>query len=163
MVSEFDILEDVLGSLDGEEQNGIKFKPNLQYGSHADMLRYIRSSDKDNTVKYPMIWIETPFRTDQDYRTKIGEANLTIILATLTSQDLSNTSRVKTTMARTLEPLYDEVSEALIKHKATTIVGATGKEVFFNYDSDGIKEMSDIWDAIKMTVKVKFKYSCFVK
>lgn len=163
MVSEFDILESVLGNITGELSGGRVFNPTLQYGSHADMLRYIRSVDKSHTVKYPLIWVETPFSTDHDYRKKTGETNLTIILATLSNQELSNTSRVHTTMAKTLEPLYAKVSEALINSKPTSIAGSTGKEVYFNYDSDEEKSMSDIWDAIKMTVTIRFKYSCLKK
>lgn len=166
MASEFDILAEIVSNIPTiKREGGKEYKTVFQYGTHADMLRYLRSKRKDGASPYyPLVWLETPTDTVHDFRMNEIDGEFNIIIATKSDNIKSNLQRNNTTLKNTLNPVYDYLVKALKSSRATKLIGDTvGKSVFFNYDSDAEKGSTDIWDAIKFTPNIKFKLNCKVK
>lgn len=159
---EFKIIEGRLNGLDPIVSDGIEFKPVFGYGSKKDLRAHLRSERKDGDSYYPLVWLMTPFKTTGDFfLTGRAEAEIDLILATLTSRDIANKERVRITFEKTLEPLLENVVARLRTGGNTGIQdGIFNVEKFFGYDTDSSNAVSDVWDAITLQVKIKLKYIC---
>ena len=159
---EFKILEERLSGLDPIVSGGTSFTPVFGYGSKKDLMAHLRSERKDGESYYPLVWLMTPFKTTGDhYITGRAEAEIDLIVATLTNRDISNKERVRITFENTLEPLLENIVRSLRYGGNTGIQdGVFNVEKFFGYDTDSSNAASDVWDAITLQVKIKLKYIC---
>jgi len=159
---EFKIIEERLNGLDPIVSDGLEFTPVFGYGSKKDLMAHLRSERKDGDSYYPLVWLMTPFKTDGDYfATGRAEAEVDLIIATLTSRDISNKERVRITFENTLEPLLENVVARLRTGGGTSVQdGIFNVEKFFGYDTDSSNAASDVWDAITLQIKIKIKYIC---
>lgn len=143
-------LKELFNTLPEIEVNGKNYKPQFDFGSHKDLLKFLNQKAKEGGTVYPLIWLETPIE-------KVGKENritvdLKLVLATLTNSEISNIERLNLTFGTTLVPLYKNVLKALQQSGFTQIrnKGKNKRTDFFNY---GVKEnenqATDVWDAIK--------------
>lgn len=162
---EFRILEDVFAKLPPIDRDGTVYPIQFQYGSHADLMRYLSINRKvAGSVKYPLLWLETPITFD-GYNLKYGgrsEADIVLHIATLSNANMSNMERVRTTFANTLEPLTEEVIEILRSEPSTGIADEDSISLAktFKFDTDEENAASDIWDAISLRCRIQINYNC---
>lgn len=155
-------LDEIFSTLPELDVEGAMFKPYFDYGSHEDLLRRLKDNRKID-VKYPLIWLQNPYTLrkvkQEPYWVK---AEMTLILATLTSRNASNKERVNETMEKVLEPLHNNVIRAL-NYSGITKIEDYDDEVYFNYGPTET-ESTDIWDAIKIDIEISFKTgNCKIK
>lgn len=158
---EFKILRSILGDLDPIVYNSKEYKPIFGYGSHADLLKFLRLKRKENVmVKYPIVWVETPVLFK--YRLPFASGDMKIVIATLSNKDMSNIQRTDTTFALVLNPTLENAISALKRNQATSLVPSNEYDLtkYFNYDSDDEHEATDIWDAIKYEFKLNINTNC---
>lgn len=140
----------------------IEFKPLFEYGSHEDLLLFLKQVNHlKNKPHYPLIWLETPLAVEDSSRGIYNTTNLNLVIATLSDQDKLNKERMETTFKEVLYPLLSNIKIALSRNGVTNFSDFT-KTLHFNY-SPTEKEASEIWDAIQVQVKVRFKKNCEIK
>lgn len=160
-------LKELFETLPVQTIDGSDYKPAFDFGTHEDLLKYLKYKRKEGGKIYPLIWLETPIvKNGKEERLKI---ELKLVIATLTNSEISNTERLQLTFKTTLVPLYDNIQKALMQSGFTRILNAdkNKRADFFNYGvkdtnkktnvynygiSDTNKEKhlaTDIWDAIK--------------
>ena len=135
------------------------YKPQFDFGTHEDLLRYLNHKAKEGGKVYPLIWLETPIvKKGKENRINI---DLKLVLATLTTAELSNTERLEITFKPNLVPLYNNILKALRKSGFTRIIDAdkNKRTDFYNYGVKDKKEQrniaTDIWDAIKFECELE--------
>lgn len=159
-------LKNIFATLPSQLSNGQEFKPVYDFGNQKELLRFIKSQNKVGVSKYPLIWLETPVSLTGKADRK--ETRLTLVLATLSKQELSNDQRLETTFKNTLFPLLENVMKALQRSGKTRIKDLENVKTtnFFNY---GVKDLgqknegqvsSDIWDAIKFECTIEITAHC---
>lgn len=156
---EFKILQTVFASLDPIKIGSSKYQPVFHYGSHADLLKFLRMKRKENVAYYPLVWVETPI-TLTGY--PFGESNVNIVMATLSTSSLSNLERTDLTFGTTLNPLLDDVLYRLKSTKQTSLVDRNNQTItkYFNYDTDSSHGVPEIWDAISLKCTIRFNFNC---
>lgn len=157
--NEFVTFNEALGSLDPMVIDGTSYTPRFMYGSETDMLVYLNQKRKTGETIYPLIWIETPLTLEGNPN---AEAEVNILLATLTTSTLSNIQRTDLTFATTLDPLLEVVKKALNGQEGMKIIAPENEKVtkHFNYDTNSTTQGSDIWDAIKYECTIRFNLNC---
>lgn len=159
-------LKNIFATLPAEVENGKEFKPVYDFGNQKELLCFINSQNKLGATKYPLIWLETPVSMTGKPNQK--EVNLTLVLATLSKYELSNTQRLETTFKNTLFPLLENVLKAL-KRSGKTRIKDEGNIKTTNYFNYGVKDLrqknesqvsNDIWDAIKLECKIEITANC---
>lgn len=160
-----ELLKNIFATLPIITINGKDSKPNFDFGSHEDLLKYIDHKNKQGVAKYPLVWLETPVSFKGDTQ---GEIALKLVLATVSNSELSNTERLQVTFKTTLDPLLVNVKKALQRSGATRITDKKNN-VRTNHFNYGVKELGskkekqatvDIWDAIKFECKVIVNEMC---
>lgn len=160
---EFKILEEVLDNLPDiviERPGGDKnYKPVFNYGTKADLLKFLRLERKRAGKHYPLIWLETPIELVGDL---FPEVDCNFVLATLSNQDLSNRERIRISFDTTLEPLLKSVKNALNLRTNASLIDKDRQQKtnYFNYDTDSSHGVNEIWDAISFKCKIKFNFNC---
>ena len=136
----------------------------FDFGSHKDLLRFMNSERKfKGGVQYPLIWLETPFDRDIKRNGNVNISGLTLILATLSNSQQSNTERLENTFKPTLIPLSQLVLESLRKGGFTQIIndGQRKETNFYNYGVDeNENQTTDIWDVIKIELDIIMDNRC---
>ena len=46
--------------------DGSDYRPNYDFGSHEDLLLYLNHKSKEGGKRYPLIWLQTPFKVTGD-------------------------------------------------------------------------------------------------
>ncbi len=160
---EFDILESVLDNLDEITYEDRGYKPKFNYGSRADLLRFLRSKRKKATVPgsntYPLIWLQTPVTFLQDGIHSTSDLNF--VVATLSNFNLSNRERTIKTFNGVINPVINEMILKLDANSSTRIDKTkVTRRQYFNYDSDDSTAASDIWDATTLGLTIQFNLNC---
>jgi len=136
----------------------------FDFGSHKDLLRYMNSEQKfQGGVSYPLIWLETPFDREVKRNGEVNISGLTLILATLSDSEQSNSTRLEVAFKTTLIPLSELVLEALRKSGFTQIIndGQRTETNFYNYGVDETEhQTTDIWDVIKIELDLIMDSKC---
>ena len=136
----------------------------FDFGSHKDLLRFMNSKRKfEGGVQYPLIWLETPFERDIMRNGQVNLSGLTLILATLSNSQQSNSARLENTFKPTLIPLSKLVLESLRKGGFTQIIndGQRKETNFYNYGvNEEESQTTDIWDVIKIELDVIMDSKC---
>jgi len=160
---EFRILEERLTGLPPITRGVQSFTPVFGYGSKKDLMAFLASERKTGEAYYPLVWVMVPFTVSGDiFKFGRSKAEISIILATITSRDISNSERVAITFEGTLEPLLENVVKSLRYGGNTGLIDGQPFETqkYFGYDTDGSNFTSDVWDAITLKCSINFKYSC---
>jgi hypothetical protein len=148
-------LESLFATLPLITVQGSDYQPAYNFGSHADLLIYLNNKRKEGGKVYPLIWLETPIE-DTGKNNRVTTP-LKLILATLSTTQLSNKERLILSFDTTLIPLYDNIYKALRMSGFTTILSPEDNKrtKYYNYGVEKT-EATDIWDVIKFECKVEF-------
>lgn len=148
------------------------YTPIYDFGSQKDLYRFLNSKRKEVTSSgsgniYPIIWMETPVtKTGTEFRLSFP---LTLVIATLSNSEFSNTQRLNLSYATVLTPLYDNIITGLKQSGFTQIVpnsttqdNSIVRTDYFNYstDNDESHATNDIWDAVKLECTVLMNNNC---
>lgn len=157
---EFKILSEALSNLDPINIGEIEYKPQFMYGSNTDMLIFLNHKKQQGGDLYPLIWIETPMSVDYENEV-FANADVNVIIATLTKRDLSNIQRMEITFNSVLLPVAEMALESLESQDGIYhIEDEKTVTKYFNYDTNDENVSSDIWDVIRMQIKLKFNINC---
>ena len=133
-------------------------KAKFHWGDENELNRYIQLK-KDGS--YPLIWL-LPSGDDYDDEgsSEYVERDCSFVIATReVRKDLFNDQRYIKTFNLVLNPLTDYLIQGLTKSNITDRVG--NKFQIFkhpNYSAESEENGTiDIWDAIRLTIKIKFK------
>ena len=136
----------------------------FDFGSHKDLLRFMNSERKfQGGVSYPLIWLETPFEREVLRDGKIVLNGLTLVLATLSNSEQSNTERLELAFKTTLIPLQELLLESLLKSGFTQIIndGKRNETNFYNYGVDETESFTDdVWDVITIELDLIMDNKC---
>lgn len=150
-----DRLKNLFATLPNITVNSSDYAPAYNFGSHADLLVYLNQKRKEGGKVYPLIWLETPIE-DIGKNDRI-RTDLKLILATLTTTQLSNVERLLLSFDTTLIPLYDNIYKALRMSGFTKIISPENNKrtKYYNYGIEKT-EATDIWDVLKFECEVEF-------
>lgn len=142
--------------------SGYDFKPMFDFGSEVDLNRFLDSKRKEGGNTYPLVWLQTPFRTKEFQGGRMELYNLNLVLATLSSAEKSNRERLDITFGATLIPLLDNVKTALSQSGFTTIIRNVefDRTNHFNFGQNGEATFTDIWDAIQIGIDISMTDNC---
>ncbi|WP_407277362.1 hypothetical protein R5O20_02700 [Tenacibaculum maritimum] len=137
-----------------------EYKPQYDFGSEEDLLKYLNQKHKEGGKVYPLIWLETPIVLEGDKRKK---SVFKFVLATLSNSELSNKGRLEVTIKPTLVPLKNNMLKAFKQSGFTRVLNRDRKKqsIHYNFGTKDIKskkqesQASDIWDAIKFEVELE--------
>jgi hypothetical protein len=137
-----------------------EYKPQYDFGTHEDLLRYLDQKAKEGGKVYPLVWLETPTKLTGRNRKR---GKFKFILATLTNSEMSNRQRLEVTVKPTLVPLYDNIVKALSQSGFTLIRNRDDEsyELHYNYgvkeknQGDTVNKATDIWDVLKFSCELE--------
>lgn len=161
-----EVLKNVFGNLPIINVGGHDFKPRFDFGTKEDLLKFINGKNKNKESIYPLIWMETPVRRTGDLNTVNFDCIL--IVATKTNDTKTNTERLEVTFKPVLIPLINNIYRSINKSGKTKILNKTNNKET-NYFRFGLKKLAnentstdtnDIWDAIKIEMKLEVYKSC---
>lgn len=136
--------------------DGKNYQPAYDFGSHEDLLRFLKSKRLEGVSFYPLIWLETPIEiTGKDDRPTV---KLKLIMATNSNSNLSNKERLEITYKTILIPLYNNIITLLKSSGFTRLINQDKKKVskHYNYTENNEAFGTDIWDVIKLEHDVEF-------
>ena len=118
-----------------------------------------KNKRKEGTGIYPLIWVETPVQLKGN---PFAEGDYNIIIATLTTKDLSNKERLTVTFEDVLFPTWDSFYYQLNRESIIGFIEEmdVGYTKHFNYDTNDETEGSDVWDALRIEITLIFNLNC---
>lgn len=133
---------------------GKNFKPVFDFGTHEDLLRFLKSKQKEGVTPYPLIWLETGFDVvGEDHEKTVS---IKLILAVNTDSIMSNRERLEVTIKLILIPLQERIFKALRRSSITDILDDRKNKtsIRFNLSENDISQATEIWDAIILQSEV---------
>lgn len=173
IVPEF-ILQAIFDQLPGIRLNDTTGEraPKFGHGDRFELTKYLlRTGDES----YPLIWLlSVPPMTDEEHKEGgfLCDKLCELVIATReTNKDLLALERFQKSFKYVLAPLCEYVVQGLEASQTTRIHDATQKvgkftdysyqEARFPGDADQSDAVTiDLWDAIKLSVKVEFNNNC---
>ena len=138
--------------------DNVDFPIQFQYGDIADFDLYL----KEETQKYPIIWLETGFEELHNDQEKVVDVNLSFKIATSALRStLLNHQRIATTFGEVLIPTLELVRKTFVRSNITIPQDQEFTlQKFYNYGDDEGTEQSEIIDAIRFDVSLKINGDC---
>lgn len=132
--------------------------PKYHWGDEKELNRWIQEVKED---AYPLIWL-LPSPDNYKGNGKELEKNCEFIIATREKQeDLFNDARYINSFDTVLNPLTEKLIHGL---KVSTISDLINQEwtinKYPNYSNADKNGTIDLWDALKLNIKVRFNDSC---
>ena len=137
------------------------YKPVFKAGDHKELLAFFQESQ--GKTNYPLIWLDMPYEESHINRKRVEINDLNLILAVETNSEMRYSERLETTFAKVLMPLLDSVLDAFTVGNTLSYDSDFKIVKFGNYSeqAEGAEgAFVDIWDAIKLTVKVEINDNC---
>lgn len=141
---------------------GKDWKPQFDFGSERDLENFLNQKRKERSNPYPLVWLQTPFRSREFRDGSLELYSLNFVLATLSSATKSNRERLCITFEPVLVPLLGHLRTALQQSGFTQIAGnlEMDRTNHFNYGRDNESAASDVWDAIQVNIDVSMNHNC---
>ena len=135
---------------------GKTYKPTFQFGTEADLRKYLSVARKSGERYYPLIWLKTPMEEAEI-------VTLDILIATPNKRtDMGNWDRLAITFGTTLDPLFDNIIKAIKRSGPFRLTSDYDRfyrgTKYFNYHLE-----PEIWDAIDFQIEVRYNSDCLVK
>lgn len=142
--------------------SGKGWKPRFDFGDEIDLENFLNQKRKEKSNPYPLVWLQTPFRTKEMMGGNLELYDLNFVIATLSSASKSNRERLHITFGPVLIPLLGYFKAALYQSGFTQIIrgGEIGRTNHFNYGKDNESVDSDIWDAIQVNIDISMDRNC---
>ena len=159
IVVEYSIRDIIKGIPEIQINSTLLAKANFHWGDEQELNRYIQLK-KENS--YPLIWLlpSTDNYNDEGSNKETVIKDCTFVIATREiRKDLFNDQRYLKTFEVVLNPLTEYLVKGLTKSNITNRIG-TEFDIFKhpNYSAESEENGTiDIWDAIKLDIKVEFK------
>jgi hypothetical protein len=133
---------------------GLSKTPSFHWGNEEELARYLKLKQK---AAYPLIWL-LPSSDDYSGNGQQVDKDCVFIIATRESKvDMLNDVRYARSFDIILNPLTDDLIHGL---KVSTISNVDSLDwvvtKFPNYTVDGKNFTNDVWDAIQLTISVRF-------
>jgi len=140
------------------------FKPNYDFGNevHLNLLIKLHGNNPQKPM-YPLIY-NVNNGSDLNSRAKIGEFNLSLVLATRnTNTDFTNSQRWATSYKNVLFPLAENIETLFKKGSIFIWSGDYTLTEFPNYGNNAESFATDIVDALRFdtTIKIYNDSVCF--
>ena len=128
-------------------------KPNFHWGDDKELARYLEI-EADNA--YPLIWL-LPSQDEYEYFGKEVNKKCDFIIATREANvNLLNDQRFINSFDTVLNPLCDRLIHGLKVSTISDIEQDWKISKFPNYSKADKNGTIDLWDALKLTINVKF-------
>lgn len=139
-------------------------RPNFHWGDEKELNRWIQEKAEN---AYPLIWL-LPSLDDVKGRGVELEKKCEFIIATREiHKDLFNDERYLNSFDTVLNPLTEDLIHGLNASSISDLIGQEWQTFKFpnysNVDTYTKKEKNgtiDLWDAIKLSIKVRFNNNC---
>jgi len=152
------VIRAIVGTIPSIQLNpSLLAKAKFHWGDEDELNRYIQLKKEDS---YPLIWL---LPSPDNYEGSLGQEvvkECTFIIATReTRKDLFNDQRYIKSFDLVLQPLTNYLVHGLTVSTITDRTNDAWEIMKFpNYSADSDKNGTiDIWDAIKLTIEVRFK------
>lgn len=133
----------------------ISSSPSFHWGDEKELARYLLA--KDEKEVYPLIWL---LPTSDNYKNlgKELEKSCEFIIATREiSKDMFNDKRYINSFDVVLNPITDRLIHGLKVSTISDIQGLDWEIIKFpNYSKNDKNGTIDLWDALKLIIKVRF-------
>ena len=141
---------------------GKDWKPQFDFGDEIDLNNFLNQKRKERSNPYPLVWLQTPFRSKELLDGSMELSDLNFVLATLSSATKSNKERLDITFEPVLIPLLGYFKTALNHSGFTSILTApeTKRTNHFNYGKGNESTFTDIWDAIQVNIDISMNHNC---
>jgi hypothetical protein len=139
--------------------DNLSSKPKFHWGDEKELNRYIQLK-KDES--YPLIWLlPSPDRYEGSLGQEIIKECTFIIATRETRKELFNDQRYINSFDVVLQPLTENLIHGITVSSITDRTEDTWEIMKFpNYSNDSEKNGTiDLWDAIQLTINVRFKSS----
>ena len=128
--------------------------PSFHWGNKAELARYLKLKKK---AAYPLVWL-LPSADDYSGNGQQVDKDCVFIIATKESKtDILNDVRYALAFDVILNPLTNRLIHGL---DVSTITDLADREwsitKFPNYSEDDASFTNDVWDAIQLTISVRF-------
>ena len=156
---EFTILERLVSQMSPITVDSSDYTVQFGFGTHTDLLAWLNQKRKEGSGIYPLIWVETPVTLKGN---PFAEGDYNIIIATLTTKDLSNKERLTVTFEDVLFPTWDSFYYQLNRESIIGFIEEMDVSYtkHFNYDTNDETEGSDVWDALRIEITLIFNLNC---
>lgn len=144
------------------EIGGKNWKPQFDLGDEIYLNNFLNQKRKEKSNPYPLVWLQTPFRSKELLDGSLELYNLNFVLATLSSATKSNRERLNITFDPVLVPLLGHFKTALNHSGFTSILTKPETRLtdHFNYGKSNEATFTDIWDAIQVNIDVSMNHNC---
>lgn len=125
-----------------------------EWGSQPDLIKWLKTIEGN---KYPLVWLEGS-KSKYDRSKHNSEKRCRLILANLSEkQNNRNPSIWDDDFVKCLNPLLDNVLQALERSNVTTILNTY--EVFrdANYTEEDLNKGTDFWNVIILDIELRFE------
>lgn len=164
MIIPEDILREIVEQMPAIVINSTLTKaPSYHWGDRHELTKYL-TVQQDNA--YPLVWLLANDEQHTNNDTFV-EKECVIILATReTNKALLNDERLKKSYNVVLNPLLEYMIFGLNSYSKTEILSDTWnveRKPDYNesyYKGDNENYTIDLWDAIKLTIDVRFRNNC---
>jgi len=153
-----DRVKELVATMPSIEIDNVSFPMVFDFGLAEDLDLFLKQEVK----KYPLVWLETSFEEKHNSDKSEAQASLSFKIATYGfDSTLLNNVRLNSTFKDVLFPVLENLRKALERANITLLQSREFEITkFYNYGSDKAQEQSEIWDAIKFDVDVKFNNDC---
>jgi len=153
-----DRLRELISTMPAISVDNQDFLPYFDFGSKPDLDIFLKQEQK----KYPLIWLETGFAEVHNTYEDSVDCSVSIKIATYGfDSTLLNHVRLNSTFKLVLFPMLENFRKALERSNIVLIQNTEFDiEKFYNYGRDEEQEQSEIWDAIRFDVDLKFNSDC---
>ena len=139
----------------------VTLTPRFHWGDEKELNRYIQMKKEDS---YPLIWLLPSPDIYIGGRLQFVSKECSFVIATReTRTDLFNDQRYTKTFEHVLNPLVNNLVYGLSKSSISEIDGENTLSIYKhpNYSAESEENGTiDVWDAIKLEVKIKFRENC---
>lgn len=156
IVPEHILRDDVVSNLSTIRINDNNtLSPKFGWGDEKELNRWLSKKAAEDI--YPLVWL-LPSKNEHKLRGRVVEKNCEIIIATLENKkDLFNDQRYIKSFDVVLRPLIDSfIKQFNIITTADIISKDWDTFDFPNYSNADKNGTIELWDAIKLTIKIKF-------
>lgn len=159
MIVPEEILRAIVATMPAIQINA-NYSNNPQFGDGDDMElnRWLKLKKE---AAYPLIWLLPNKEKHLNYGVECDRECQFVIATRETNKDLYNAERYQKSFKVVLLPVCENLINALKVSSVTDLI-STDWEIIKapNYTKNDKNATIDLWDALKLTVKVKFKELC---
>ena len=137
------------------------FKVVFRSGTHKELIAWLKQNQQ--TSNYPLIWLEQPYEETHINRKRVKLDQMKLVLAVETNSAMLSGERLETTFKPFLYKLVDYIIDVLTVSNISSIPGEfkiTKFENFSDSENGEIAKITDLWDAIKLTVDIELNDNC---